>query len=162
MDHVSHPPFEALIPFAHTFKPSKHQPTWAIALPSHPCLSHQNFTPRPPPSSHRSFGPPYAKQHSLPQTLSTTRDLLVLLIITHYDSPHQLICAALCPQTKETLTLRATSFGSKCELPDKFIKKVADSGVADRVLSFASFKQNKEMKKSDGSKRTRITGAHRS
>lgn len=62
-------------------------------------------------------------------------------------------------QTKETLTLRATSFGSKCELPDKFIKKVADSGVADRVLSFASFKQNKEMKKSDGSKRTRITGA---
>lgn len=62
-------------------------------------------------------------------------------------------------QTKETLTLRATSFGSKCELPDKFVKKVGDSGVAERVLSFASFKQNKELKKSDGSKRTRITGA---
>ncbi|KAK9790352.1 hypothetical protein WJX73_001002 [Symbiochloris irregularis] len=61
-------------------------------------------------------------------------------------------------QTKETLSSRAPSFGSKCELSDKFIKKVADSGVADRVLSFASFKQNKEMKKSDGSKRTRITG----
>lgn len=62
-------------------------------------------------------------------------------------------------QTKETLSLRATSFGSKCELSDKFIKKVADSGVADGVLSFATFKQNKEMKKTDGAKRQRITGA---
>ena len=61
-------------------------------------------------------------------------------------------------QTKETLSLRATSFGSKCELSDKFIKKVADSGVADGVLSFATFKQNKEMKKTDGAKRQRITG----
>ena len=33
-----------------------------------------------------------------------------------------------------------------------------DSGVADRVLSFASFKQSKELKKSDGAKRQRITG----
>ena len=62
-------------------------------------------------------------------------------------------------QTKETLSLRATSFGSKCELSDKFIKKVADSGVADGVLSFATFKQNKDMKKTDGAKRQRITGA---
>ncbi len=63
-----------------------------------------------------------------------------------------------CAQTKETLSLRATSFGSKCELSDKFIKKVADSGVADGVLSFATFKQNKDMKKTDGAKRQRITG----
>ena len=62
------------------------------------------------------------------------------------------------PQTKETLTLKASKFGSKCELPDKFLKKVLDSGVADRVLSYATFKQSKELKKSDGSKRTRITG----
>ncbi len=61
-------------------------------------------------------------------------------------------------QTKETLSLRATSFGSKCELSEKFIKKVADSGVADGVLSFATFKQNKDMKKTDGAKRQRITG----
>lgn len=71
-----------------------------------------------------------------------------------------LVHDSLCTQTKETLTLKASKFGSKCELPDKFLKKVLDSGVADRVLSYATFKQSKELKKSDGSKRTRITGAH--
>ena len=62
-------------------------------------------------------------------------------------------------QTKETLTLRASSFGSKCDLADKFIKKVGnDCGVIDLVASFASFKNSKELKKSDGAKRSRIPG----
>lgn len=62
------------------------------------------------------------------------------------------------PQTKDTLTLRASSFGSKCELPDPFLKKVANSGLMDAVMSFASFKANKDLKKSDGAKRSRLTG----
>lgn len=62
------------------------------------------------------------------------------------------------PQTKDTLTLRASSFGSKCELPDPYLKKVANAGLMDAVLSFASFKANKDMKKSDGAKRSRLTG----
>ena len=62
-------------------------------------------------------------------------------------------------QTKETLTLRQSSFGSKCELADKFIKKVGnDCGVIELVASFASFKNSKELKKSDGAKRSRIPG----
>ena len=61
-------------------------------------------------------------------------------------------------QTKETLTLRPSSFGSRCDLPDKFLKAVADAGVADRVLSFASFKQDRALKKTDGAKRARIVG----
>lgn len=62
-------------------------------------------------------------------------------------------------QTKETLTLRASSFGSKCDLADKFVKKVGnDCGVIDLVASFASFKSSKELKKSDGAKRSRIPG----
>lgn len=63
------------------------------------------------------------------------------------------------PQTKDTLTLRASSFGSKCELPDAFLKKVANCGVVDLILSFASFKADKELKKGDGAKRQRLTGA---
>lgn len=39
-----------------------------------------------------------------------------------------------CVQTKENLTLRASSFGSKCELPQPFIDKVAKSGVVDSIL----------------------------
>jgi DNA topoisomerase-2 len=61
-------------------------------------------------------------------------------------------------QTKETLTLRASAFGSKCELPDAFLKRVMAGGLADAVLSFASFKANKELKKGDGAKRARLTG----
>lgn len=37
-------------------------------------------------------------------------------------------------QTKENLTLRASSFGSKCELPQPFIDKVAKCGVVDSIL----------------------------
>lgn len=51
-----------------------------------------------------------------------------------------------------------SSFGSKCELSDAFMRKVANCGVIDQILSYASYKQSKELKKSDGSKRQRITG----
>jgi DNA topoisomerase-2 len=61
-------------------------------------------------------------------------------------------------QTKDTLTLRASAFGSKCELSDPYLKKVANCGIIDAVLSFASFKANKELKKGDGAKKTRLVG----
>lgn len=38
------------------------------------------------------------------------------------------------------------------------MRKVANCGVIDQILSYASYKQSKELKKSDGSKRQRITG----
>lgn len=63
-----------------------------------------------------------------------------------------------CAQTKENLTLRASSFGSKCEVPQTFIDKVARCGVVDHILNFANFRNNKELKKSDGAKRARLTG----
>ncbi|KAK1924337.1 DNA topoisomerase [Papiliotrema laurentii] len=61
-------------------------------------------------------------------------------------------------QTKETLTLKSSAFGSKCELSEDFVKKVSKSGIIDNVLSWARFKQDQIMKKSDGSKRSRISG----
>ncbi|KAI8571649.1 hypothetical protein RHMOL_Rhmol01G0136100 [Rhododendron molle] len=61
-------------------------------------------------------------------------------------------------QTKETLTIRQSSFGSKCELSQEFLKKVAKSGVVESLLSWADFKQSKDLKKTDGTKRQRITG----
>jgi len=61
-------------------------------------------------------------------------------------------------QTKDTLTLRASAFGSKCPLPDTFLKKLANCGITDAILSFASFKANKELKKGDGAKRQRLLG----
>ncbi|GFH18390.1 DNA topoisomerase 2 [Haematococcus lacustris] len=61
-------------------------------------------------------------------------------------------------QTKENLTLRASSFGSKCELPALMIDRIAKSGVVASILQFATFKNNKELKKSDGAKRQRLLG----
>ncbi|CAO2827778.1 unnamed protein product [Amaranthus hypochondriacus] len=60
-------------------------------------------------------------------------------------------------QTKETLTTRVNSFGTTCELSDKFLRKVVnDSGVVDRLLTWADFKETKDLKKSDGSKTRRL------
>eukprot|EP01018_Ginkgo_biloba_P032588 Gb_11673 [translate_table: standard] len=61
-------------------------------------------------------------------------------------------------QTKETLTTRQNSFGSKCELSQEFLKKVAKCGVVESILSWADFKQSKDLKKTDGTKRQRLTG----
>ncbi|KAJ3055967.1 DNA topoisomerase 2 [Rhizophlyctis rosea] len=61
-------------------------------------------------------------------------------------------------QTKENMTLRQSAFGSKCDLSEEFFKKVLKSGVLDNVLSFAKFQEDKLLKKTDGSKKQRITG----
>ncbi|KAF7133130.1 hypothetical protein RHSIM_Rhsim09G0080900 [Rhododendron simsii] len=61
-------------------------------------------------------------------------------------------------QTKETLTIRQSSFGLKCELSQEFLKKVAKSGVVESLFSWVDFKQSKDLKKTDGTKRQRITG----
>ncbi|CAL5337294.1 unnamed protein product [Camellia sinensis] len=61
-------------------------------------------------------------------------------------------------QTKETLTIHQSNFGSKCELSQEFLKKVSKSGIVESLLSWANFKQSKDLKKIDGTKRQRITG----
>ncbi|KAJ8748764.1 hypothetical protein K2173_011319 [Erythroxylum novogranatense] len=59
-------------------------------------------------------------------------------------------------QTKETLTLRQSSFGSTCDLSDDLLKKVANSDVVKHLLTWAQFKEEKELKKTDGSKKGRV------
>ncbi|KAJ6984804.1 hypothetical protein NC653_022951 [Populus alba x Populus x berolinensis] len=59
-------------------------------------------------------------------------------------------------QTKETLTLRQSSFGSKCEISEDFLKKVAKSDIVDNLLSWAKFKESKELKKTDGTKTAKV------
>ncbi|BEJ16333.1 hypothetical protein CspHIS471_0509380 [Cutaneotrichosporon sp. HIS471] len=61
-------------------------------------------------------------------------------------------------QTKETLTLKSSAFGSKCELSEDFVKKVAKTGIIDNVLSYARFKQDQQLKKTDGARRSRVGG----
>ena len=61
-------------------------------------------------------------------------------------------------QTKETLITRPNKFGSAYAPSDAVIKKLMDSGVVENIMSWAQFKQSKELKKTDGAKRSRLTG----
>ncbi|XP_011621441.1 DNA topoisomerase 2 isoform X2 [Amborella trichopoda] len=82
----------------------------------------------------------------------TVRNHLWVFVNALIDNP------AFDSQTKETLTTRQGSFGSKCELSEEFLKKAANSGIVESLLSWADFKQSKDLKKTDGTKCQRITG----
>ncbi|KIY45300.1 type II DNA topoisomerase [Fistulina hepatica ATCC 64428] len=61
-------------------------------------------------------------------------------------------------QTKETLTLQQSKFGTKPTLSEDFLKKVAKSPIIENILNWAKFKADQQLKKTDGSKRSRLTG----
>mmetsp|Transcript_13029 Transcript_13029/g.51642 ORF Transcript_13029/g.51642 Transcript_13029/m.51642 type:complete len:601 (+) Transcript_13029:188-1990(+) len=61
-------------------------------------------------------------------------------------------------QTKENMTSKQSSFGSKCELSEDFFKKVLKNSLIENILSFAKFKQSNELKKTDGGKQRRLLG----
>ena len=61
-------------------------------------------------------------------------------------------------QVKEFLTTPMSKFGSKCDLDTKFIDKLARMGLMDVAMSLSAFKENKDLKKSDGKKKTTLRG----
>uniref|UniRef100_A0A7N0T385 DNA topoisomerase 2 n=1 Tax=Kalanchoe fedtschenkoi TaxID=63787 RepID=A0A7N0T385_KALFE len=82
----------------------------------------------------------------------TVKNHLWVFVNSLIDNP------AFDSQTKETLTIRQSSFGSSCTLSPNFLKKVSKSGIVEILLSWAEFKKNKELKKTDGTKTGRILG----
>ncbi|TGZ83657.1 DNA topoisomerase II [Ascodesmis nigricans] len=64
-------------------------------------------------------------------------------------------------QSKIRLVSRPANFGSKCELPEDFIKKVLKSQVVTNILESATVKADKAAKRTDGSgRRSRIHNAN--
>jgi DNA topoisomerase-2 len=61
-------------------------------------------------------------------------------------------------QTKDFMSTSPSKFGSTCTVSDKFIEKVAALGVMDTACSITEIKENKQMKKTDGSKTKNIRG----
>ena len=61
-------------------------------------------------------------------------------------------------QTKETLTRRVEHFGSVCNISEAFMKKVVKLGVLDTALALIREKEEGQLKKTDGQKRTRLGG----
>ena len=63
---------------------------------------------------------------------------------------------AFTSQTKEQLTTKYAQFGSKCNVSDEFLKKIAKTQVIDNILDFANKKADQILKKSDGTRRNRM------
>ena len=69
----------------------------------------------------------------------------------------QIVNPSFDSQTKETLTLKPSAFGSKWVMPDEFARKVLKSGVVDNVQSIAQYYQDRQLQSSDGRKRSRVS-----
>ena len=61
-------------------------------------------------------------------------------------------------QTKETMNTRSSKFGSVYNLTKKFTNGLNKMGIIEEVLSFARFKEEKNLEKTDGKIKRRITG----
>ena len=50
-------------------------------------------------------------------------------------------------QTKDTMTLKQSAFGSKCEITEKMLKEILKCGVIDHVMAYAKAKTEAELGK---------------
>ena len=69
-----------------------------------------------------------------------------------------IINPAFSSQTKDTLTTKVDKFGSKYEPSQAFLKKLAKCGIVEQVIQLIKFKENSNLKKTDGKKQIKLTG----
>jgi DNA topoisomerase-2 len=74
------------------------------------------------------------------------REQLMVFINCTIENP------AFDSQTKDCLNTAVSNFGSSCEVSDKFIEKLAKMGVMATACSITEVKENKAVKKADGTK----------
>jgi DNA topoisomerase-2 len=83
---------------------------------------------------------------------NSIKEQLVLFIRCDIENP------AFDSQTKDYMNTPSSKFGSKCEVSDKFIEKIAKMGVMDAALQLTEVKENKAAKKTDGTKSKSVRG----
>ena len=89
------------------------------------------------------------KVHVNPNTI---KEQLMLFINCTIENP------AFDSQTKDYMNTPVAKFGSKCEVSDKFIEKLAKMGVMEASLALTQIKEAKIVKKTDGLKTKTIYG----
>ena len=96
----------------------------------------------------------YIKQKKKVDVKSTTlKEHVMLFIQCSIENP------SFDSQTKDYLNTPSSSFGSSCELSDKFIEEVAKKGLMELALTITKTKEMTTAKKtSDGSKVRKIVG----
>jgi len=84
---------------------------------------------------------------------SLVKDHLAVFITSMIENP------SFTSQTKETLTTKASAFGSSPKLSDDVLKKVVSKlAIVPKILEAQSAKDAKDNSKTDGKKQSRITG----
>jgi DNA topoisomerase-2 len=83
---------------------------------------------------------------------NSIKEQLILFIRCDIENP------AFDSQTKDFMNTPSSKFGSKCEVSDKFIEKIAKMGVMDAACALTEVKENKAAKKTDGTKSKNVRG----
>ena len=83
---------------------------------------------------------------------NSIKEQLILFLRCDIENP------AFDSQTKDYMNTPSSKFGSKCEVSDKFIEKVAKMGVMDAALQLTEVKESKAAKKTDGTKTKSVRG----
>ena len=83
---------------------------------------------------------------------NSIKEQLILFLRCDIENP------AFDSQTKDYMNTPSSKFGSKCDVSDKFIEKVAKMGVMDAALQLTEVKENKAAKKTDGTKTKSVRG----
>lgn len=83
---------------------------------------------------------------------NTIKEQLMIFIRCDVENP------AFDSQTKDYMNTPVAKFGSKCEVSDKFIEKIAKLGVMETACALTEIKEIKSAKKSDGNKSKTICG----
>ena len=83
---------------------------------------------------------------------NTIKEQLILFLRCDIENP------AFDSQTKDYMNTPSNKFGSKCDVSDKFIEKIAKMGVMDAALQLTEIKENKAAKKTDGVKSKSVRG----
>jgi DNA topoisomerase-2 len=77
---------------------------------------------------------------------NSIKEQLILFLRCDIENP------AFDSQTKDYMNTPSSKFGSKCDVSDKFIEKIAKMGVMDAACALTEVKENKAAKKTDGVK----------
>lgn len=86
------------------------------------------------------------KSKKIAVKLSHVRDNLILFIDCVIEDP------SFNSQSKEFLGSRVAQYGSECEISDQFIKQLCTNDLINQVIRLAQFKEESELKKTDGKK----------
>lgn len=83
---------------------------------------------------------------------STIKEQLMLFVRCDIENP------SFDSQTKDYMNTPSSSFGTTCDISEKFVEKVAKMGVMENACALTEVKENKDAKKTDGSKTKSVRG----